>query len=162
MAELCCQFVDGRRVVGGDIRDPHAAAEVDDRNLLGLLDAELGDDVAEQTDHAVRCHLETVDVEDLRTDVAVQADQAQVVGSEDATDRVDRRSPGQRETELLVLVCGGDEFVSMRFDADGQSDQHVLNDTGLTGDTIESVDLDRRVEHDVSDARGDTSGQFGD
>ena len=45
---------------------------------------------------------------------------------------------------------------------DGQSDQHVLNDTGLTGDTIESVDLDRRVEHDVSDARGDTSGQFGD
>ena len=92
----------------------------------------------------------------------MQADQAQVVGSEDATDRVDRRSPGQRETELLVLVCGGDEFVGMRFDADGQSDQHVLNDTGLTGDTIESVDLDRRVEHDVSDARGDTSGQFGD
>lgn len=52
--------------------------------------------------------------------------------------------------------------MGMCFDADGQSDQHVLNDTGLTGDTIESVDLDRRVEHDVSDARGDTSGQFGD
>ncbi len=66
----------------------------------------------------MRCHLETVDVEDLRTDVAVQADQPQVVGSEDATDCVDRRSPGQRETELLVLVCGGDEFVGMRFDAD--------------------------------------------
>ena len=93
-----------------------------------LVDAELGDDVAQQSDHPVRGELEARDVEDLRSDVAVQADQPQVVGGEDAAHRGHRGAAGQRQAELLVLVCGGDELVGVRLDADGDPDQHVLHD----------------------------------
>ena len=130
--------------------------------MRGLVDTELGDDVAQQADHAVGGQLEAGDVEDLRADVAVQADQAQVVGREHPPHRVHRRAAGQRQTELLVLVRGGDELVGVGLDADGDANQNVLHDAGGTGDRVESLDLGHRVEHDVTDAGLDGHGQLVD
>ena len=92
-----------------------------------------------------------VDVEDLRPDVAVQSDEAQVVGGEHPPHRVHRRAAGQRQPELLVLVCGRDELVGVRLDADGDPHENVLDDAGRAGDRVEAFDLGHRVEHDVAD-----------
>ena len=108
-----------------------------------LLHTELGDHVAQQPDDAVGGQLETGHVEDLRADVAVQADQTQVVGREHPAHRIHRGAAGQRQAELLILVGGGDELVGMGFHADGHPDQHVLDDSGRAGDRVESFDLDR-------------------
>ena len=141
---------------------PKAAAEVDDRDLRGLLDAELGDHVAQQPDHAVRGELEPCDVEDLRADVTVQADQTQVVGREHPAHGVHGGAAGQRQAELLVLVRGRDELVGVRLDADRHADQHVLDDARVAGDRVEPFDLGHRVEHDVPDPGLDGRGELVD
>src|SRR6185437_6739635 len=113
VAELVGEFTHRRRVVVGQVRNAKAATEIHGGNLRGLVDTELGDHVAQQTDHAVCGDLEATDIEDLRADVAVQADQSQVVGGEYPPDRGHRRAVGQRQPELLVFVCGGDELVGV-------------------------------------------------
>ena len=110
----------------------------------------------------MRGQLEAVDIEDLRADVAVQSDQTQVVGREDPPHRVHRRAAGQRQTELLVLVRGGDELVGVGFHADGDPNENILDNAGGTGDLVESFDLDHRVEHDVTDTGLDGHGQLVD
>ncbi len=162
VVELRREIGDRRRVVARHVRDAEAAAEVDDVHLRGLVDAELGDDVAQQTDDAVGGQFEAVDVEDLRADVAVQADEAEIVGREDAPHGLHGVAAGEREPELLVLVRGGDELVGVGLDAHGHADEHVLDDTGLTGDRVEPVDLGERVEHDVPDPGGHGGLQFAD
>ena len=57
------------------------------------LFAELGDDIAKQSDHPARSQLEPAHIEDLRTDMAVQPDQTQVFGGEDPSHRF-HRIPG--------------------------------------------------------------------
>ncbi len=162
VAELVGEFVHRWWIVVGQIRDAKAATEIDGGDLRGLVDAELGDHVAQQADHPVGGDLEAADVEDLRADVAVQAHQPEVVGGEHPPHRGHRRAVGQRQPELLVFVGGGDELVGVRFDADGDADQHVLDDAGLARDGVESLDLDHRIHHDVRDAGLDGSGQLGD
>ena len=49
-AQLCCHIGDFRRVVGRDIRDAEAAAEIE----LGQLDAVFVTYLAQQRDDAVR------------------------------------------------------------------------------------------------------------
>ena len=159
---LVGQFGYRRRIVLAQIGNAQAAAEVDGGDLRGLVDPELGDDVAQQADDAVGGEFEAGDVEDLRSDVAVQPDQAQVVGGEHPAHRVHGRAAGQRQAELLVLVGGGDELVGVRLDADGDADQDVLDDPGLPGDGVEPLDLGHRVQHDVTDAGLDRGGQLGD
>ena len=161
-AQLGGEFAHRRRVVGRQIRDTQAATEIDGRDLRGLVDPELGDDVAQQADDPVRGEFEAGDIEDLRPDVAVQTDQSQVIGGEYPPHRSHRRAAGHRQPELLVFVGGGDELVGVRFDADGDADQHVLDDTRLTGDGVESLDLDHRIQHDVADTGFDRGGQLGD
>ena len=134
------------------IGDAKAATEIHDRHLRRLVDTEFDDDIAQQTDHAVRGDLEARDVEDLRPDVTVQTDKAQMIGGEHAA-HSDHRGPAcQRQTELLVFVGGGDELVGVRLDADGDAHQHVLYDSRRGGDLIETFDLRHRVDHHVSDA----------
>ena len=145
-AELVGEFADRRRIVVGQIRDAQAATEIDGGDLRGLVDAELGDDIAQQADHPVRGELEAADVEDLRADVTVQADQSQVVAGENPADRGHRRAVGQRQPELLVFVGGGDELVGVGLDADRDADQHILDDAGLARDGVEALDLDHRVD----------------
>jgi len=58
-------------------------------------------------------------VEDLRADVAVQADEFERVRVlQDASDGLGRRAAGEGEAEFLVLVRGGDELVGVGLDAD--------------------------------------------
>ena len=52
--------------------------------------------------------------------------------------------------------------MGVRLDPDGHPHQHVLDDAGLTGDLIESLDLDHGVDDDVTDTILDGRGQFGD
>jgi hypothetical protein len=80
----------------------------------------------------------------------------------DPPHRGHRRAAGQRQPELLVFVRSRDEFVRMRFDADGHPDQHVLDSAGLGGDGVEAFDLDHRIDHDVADPGLDGGGQLGD
>ena len=94
--------------------------------------------------------------------MAVQAHQPEVIGGEHPPNRGHRRAVGQRQAELLVFMGGRDVFVGVRFDADGDADQHVLHDTRFAGDGVESLDLDHRIHHDVRDPGLDGSGQLGD
>ncbi len=94
--------------------------------------------------------------------MAVQPDQTQVAGLEDAGDGRHRLAAGQREPELLVLVCGRDELVRVRLDTDGDADQDVLHDAAAGRDLVEALDLDHRVEHDVPDPGRDGGVEFGD
>ena len=48
------------------------------------------------------------------------------------------------------------------FHADGDPNENILDDTGSTGDLVESLDLDHRVQHDVTDAGLDGRGQLFD
>lgn len=99
--------------------------EIHDGHLRGLLDSEFGDHVMEQSEHPVCGEFEAVHVEDLRTDVTVQAHQTQVVGGEHATHRVHRHAPARASRTSTVLVRGRDEFVGVGLDSDGDADQHV-------------------------------------
>ena len=89
-------------------------------------------------------------------------DQSQVIGGEHPPHRGHRRAVGQRQPELLVFVGGGDELVGVGFDADGDADQHILDDAGLARDGVEALDLDHRVDDDMTDAGLDGRGQLGD
>ena len=144
--QLGSQIGHRRRIILRQIRNAESTAQVDDRHLRCLLDAEFGDHVAQKTDHAVCGDLEARDIEDLRSDVAVQADQTKMVGGEHAAHGSHGRATGERQAEFLIFVCGGDEFVGVRFDADGDAHQHVLDDTRRTGNLIETFDLGHRVE----------------
>ena len=144
------------------VRDAKAATEIDGGDLRGLVDAELGDDVAQQADDTVRGDLEAADVEDLRADMAVQADQSQVIGGEDPAHRGHRRAAGQRQPELLVFVRGGDELVGVRLDTDGETDKHILDDARLARDGVEALDFGHRVQDDVTDPGFDRGGQLRD
>ena len=144
------------------IGNAEAAAEIDDRYLRGLVDSELGDDVVQQADDAVGGQFEAGDVEDLRSDMAVQADESQVIGGEHASHRRHRRAAGQRQPELLVLVRGRDELMGVRLDTDRDPHQHVLDDAGRTGDLVEAFDLRHRVQNHVPDTGLHRGGKFVD
>lgn len=68
---------------------------------------------------------------------------------------------GEREAELLVLVCGGDELVGVRLDADRHPDLHRLADAQFVGDVRDADDLLEGVEHDPPDARLDGPADLG-
>src|SRR5690606_41114068 len=75
--QLGRELVQRRRGVLGQVADAETAAEVEGGDLGGALDAELVDGLAQQAEDAPGGDLEAVDLEDLRDDVRVQADQTQ-------------------------------------------------------------------------------------
>ena len=87
-------------------------------------------------------------------------DQPKVIGGEYPPYRRHRRAAGQRQPELLVFVRGGDELVGVRLDADGEANQDVLDDAGLTRDGVEALDFDHRVQDDVPHPGFDRGGQL--
>ena len=56
----------------------------------------------------------------------------------------------------------GDVLVGVCLYPDGHPDHHVLHDPGATGNGVEPVDLDHRVQYYVADAGLDRSGEFVD
>ena len=161
-AELGGQLANRRRIVGGEVGNAQSATEIHGGDLRGLLDTELLDGLVQQTDDPVRGEFEAGDVEDLRTDMAVQTHQSQVLRLEHPADGVQCRTAGQRQPELLVLVCGGDELVGVRLDTDRETNEDILDDARLPRDGIEALDLDHRVQNDMADTGFDRCRQFGD
>ena len=113
-------------LVGGRVRDAHAAAEVDGGQRVGDGVAVLVAHLGEQPDHPAGGELEAVGVEDLRADVAVQPHEVQPRRLQHPAHGLGGVARGQREAELLVLVGGGDELVGVRLDPD----RHPHHDVG--------------------------------
>ena len=162
LADLGDHLRGRRRVVLVGVGDAEAAAEVHRGHLGQRRRAVLVAHLGQQAHHPVRGDLEAVGVEDLRADVAVQADQLERARVEHAADSLRGVPRGQRETELLVLVGGRDELVRVRLDADGDADQHRLDDVVARRDVGEAGDLVVGVEDDRADARGDRGLQLVD
>jgi len=97
-AQLGRQFAHRRWIIGCryEMPRPHRDPR---RDLRGLLDAELGDDLLQQADDTVRGELEAATLEYLRTDVAVQTDQPKVIGANTGVLRR-RSAAGDRQPEL--------------------------------------------------------------
>ena len=121
------------------------------RDLRGLVDAELGDDVAQQADHPVRGHLEAVDVEDLRADVAVQPDEPEVsVASTRRTASIAAPPASEKPNfwsscavAMNSWVCASTPTVTRIITS--CTTPSVAGDRGEPGDLVE------RVEDDVPD-----------
>ena len=86
-----------------------------------------------------------------------------------------RRTRGQSEPELGVVLAGADEFVGVHLDTGGHPDQHsgpATNHPGFgrsrggpvrvtaRGQPLDPVDLVERVHHDASDPYGQRRGQL--
>ena len=52
--------------------------------------------------------------------------------------------------------------MGVRLDADGHPHQNVLDDARRTGDGVQALDLDHRVQHDVADPGLDRGGELVD
>src|SRR5699024_4114094 len=106
-----------------------------------------------QLEDAAGRDLEAAGVEELGTDVRVEAEQIQLRGVEHAVHRLEGGAAGEGEAELLVLVRGGDELVRVRLDARG----HPQHDPGAQaqpgGDLVDLVDLVERVDDDAAHPR---------
>ncbi|SII66824.1 Uncharacterised protein [Mycobacteroides abscessus subsp. abscessus] len=121
-----------------------------------------GHDLGAQGEHAGGGDLEAGDVEDLGADVRVEPVEAEVGGVDDARGGGARLARGHGETELLVLVGGGDEVVGMGFDADGDAQHHRRDDALGRGDGLETVDLVEAVDDDPSHPVVEGVLEFGD
>ena len=111
-------------------------------------------------DQARRRLLEAGRPEDLRADVAVQADERERVELADAGD--DGGRLGQREPELLVLVGRGEEVVGLGVHAAVDPHEHRLHDAATVRDRRKALELDPAVEHDRADADLHGAVEFGD
>ena len=80
--------------------------------------------------------------------------------SEHLVGRLAGHAVGEAETELLVLVAGGDELVGVRLDADRHPDHDGGDDAQLAGDGIDPDDLVEGVQHDAADAIFESAPDF--
>ena len=102
-----------RRVVGAGVRDAEPPARSED----GRLVAEVAGQPGHQVEHDLHRRRVAAQVQDLRAQVRVQADQLHPVVRQRL---LDGRSCGpglDREAELGVELAGGDEVVGVGLDA---------------------------------------------
>lgn len=144
------------RIVVRGVRDAEAAAQID----LGQLDAVLVAYLGQQLHHPAGRDLESRHIENLRPDVAVNSDELQAIQLQRTAHGLRRLSAGQRDTELLVLVRGRDEFMGMRLDTDRDPDLHPLPLAEPLRDMRDPHHFLERVEHDPPDARLHGPGDF--
>lgn len=95
------------------IRDAEAAAQIQ----FGQRNAGFLPDLRHKIEHHFRRMDERLLVEDLRTDVAVQAAQGNPFGSGRRLHRAQRVPVLQRKAEFRVDLSGADEGVGMRLHA---------------------------------------------
>ena len=119
-------------------------------------------DLGEEPGHPAGGDLEARGVEDLRADVRVQADQVQVLGGEDAADRLRGGAGAEREAELLVVVRGGDELVGVRLHSGGDADQDLGAGAELGCHGLQAVDLVQGVQDDPADPGLHRAAEFAD
>src|SRR5690606_7784222 len=121
---------------------------------FGQDDAVFGVDPGEEGAEAPRGDLEARGVEDLRPDVGVQADQADVLGGEQAPHRLGGGPVAHGQPELLVVVRGGDELVGVRLHPGGDPDQDLGDAAPFGGQPLQAVDLVEGVDDDPAHAHG--------
>ena len=93
---------------------------------------------------------ERVEAEHLRTDVAVQAGEAQPPPSTTRSHRAQRVAVLQAEPELRVVGAGLDVLVRVRFDAGRHAHEHGRR-RAVVGEQLEPVELVERVDDDPAD-----------
>ena len=130
--------VDRGRLVLGGVGDPEAAADVDQA-------APIAGQLADRPDRQPV----GLQLEDLRADVGVQADQVEHVGGEHPLDRPRRQPVLEAEAELGVELPGGDVVVGRGLDPRRHPDQHVL---AFVEQPLAALDLVEGVEDQVADA----------
>ena len=105
-----------------------------------------------ERDDPTRGHLEPGRVENLGADVRVQTHQRKARQLRDSANGLFRSARFRRQTELLVFVRGGNEFVRVRFDAHRRAHHHRLDDSCVGGGAGDPCDLLERVHDDATDA----------
>ena len=98
---------DGAGLVGLGVADAEAAADVED----AALEAEVAAPVVEGDEEHLDLAPVRVELEDLRADVGVHADELEVRRVPEAAHRLVGAAVGQPEAELAVLLAGLDEVV---------------------------------------------------
>ena len=93
----------------GQIRDAQAAAQVELGDLVTVGVADAGHELH----HDRRRLAEGVQREDLRTDVAVQAHQAHVLGGQHVADALEGEVLAHGEAELRVLATRADVLMGV-------------------------------------------------
>ena len=152
------------RIVLGRVGDAHPPAQIEEGDRVDEFGVS-GDELGEQSDHAVRGDLEAGGIEDLRTDVGVQPHEGKTVGRQDAPHGLGGVAAGQREAELLILMGRRDELVCMGLDADRHPHHDGNRPSDQTGTGRRHIrqpgDLRERVDHDGLDPGFDRGVQLG-
>ena len=136
------------RGVAGQVGDAEPSAEVE----FGQLDAVRSRDVELEGDEARRGLLEPVRFEDLRADVAVEAEQFELGVGEHPAHGVGDLTVREGETELLVLVGRRDELVGVGLDAELDAQHDGRAQVVLGGCHGDALDLLERVDDDAPHA----------
>ncbi len=105
-----------------------------------------------ESDNPTRGHLETGRVENLGADVRVQTNQRKARQLRDSANGLFCSARFRRQTELLIFVSSGDEFVRVCFDAHRRAHHHRLDDSRIGGGAGDPCDLLERVHDDAADA----------
>lgn len=147
------EVADRRGVVDGRVGDAEAATEVELGNVAS------GEEVAVHREQPGGGLDEPVGSEDLRADVAVEAEEAQAGVRADARHGVGRVAEG--DAELLVLVGRGQERVRVGVDTAVHAEPHALHATVPLGGLGHAIDLLEAVDDDRADADGDGAVDLG-
>ena len=135
------------RIVPG-VGDADAAAQVDGGNVQAQLSLQ----ERRKVDDDARGLGKGLGPKNLGTDVAVQSPEIQVRRILDHGHGLVRLTGGQGQAELLILVGGRNVLVAARVDAGLQAHHDGRDDTEVSSDALDLVDLVHRVDEDAVDA----------
>lgn len=114
-----------------------------------------------QRQHPPGGNLEPGRIEDLAADMGVQPEDLDPVDQAQLAHCLERRTVGDGEAELLILMRGGNVFVGVRFHTRGHSDHDPDRAQPLGSKYADPLDLVEGVHHDPPDACGDRAAQLG-
>ena len=134
-----------RRALRSRVGDAETAAEVVYR------------EVPERRDRPHRS-AEWLELEQLRADVEMQADEIQMRHAREPLDRVTGLL--HREAELRIGLAGRDRSMGVTGDARSHPDQHRLTVVEFRDDLLEALELVKGVEHDMPDPGSDCLAQL--
>lgn len=147
-------LLDRGGLVDGGVGDAEAAAQVQFGNGGGLRELRV------HGEQSLGRLGEARGVEDLRADVAVQAEELERGVRADSGAEFD--GAGERHTELLVFVRGREELVRRGVHAAVDAEPHGLHPAGARRGIRDPIDLDLAVDDDHADAHGDAALDLGE
>ena len=151
------EVLDRGGLVGREVGHAQAAAQVE----LGDLDAVFLPDARDELDHDLRGFAERMQREDLRTDMAVEADELHVGGLDGVLHALEGEVVEHGEAELRVLATRTDVLVRVGLDAGRDAHVDGLLDAKFAGNLGHARELDAAVDHDAAYTCGDGFAQLG-